>query len=353
MSQEFDEALAEFKLQFRRHWRMGSLVLGALAVFSLANSVFYSVDTSEKGVVLRFGAIVDTTLPGLHLKLPWPVDQVIKVPVQEIKSMDFGFGTIAPGRQTSYRQPNPYDLHVAEMLTGDQNLAHVEWVVQYRIGDAAKYLFALSSGELAISQRDAVEDTIRDASESVMRQLVGDVSVDEVLTFGRDAIASNAKRELQKMLDRFDCGINIVTLKLQSVSPPEPVKDAFDSVNRARQNKERVVNDALGERNRLIPEARGRRDRTIAEAEGYEALTVRAATGHASAFLAKLEEYRKAPEVTRTRLYLEALEDMLQRVDDLLIIDRSVSSPLPLLNLNPVKDRSPQALQLRGQGGAK
>ncbi len=348
MSQEFDEALAEFKLQFKRHWRMGSLLLGALVVFSLANSVFYSVDAREEGVVLRFGKIVDTTLPGLHLKLPWPVDQVIKVPVQEIKSMEFGFGTIAAGRVTSYRPPTSHDLHVAEMLTGDQNLAHVEWVVQYRIGDAAKYLFALSSGELAISQRDAVEDTIRDASESVMRQLVGDVSVDEVLTFGRDAIASNAKRELQKMLDRFDCGISILALKLQSVSPPESVKDAFDSVNRARQNKERVVNDALGERNRLIPEARGRRDRTIAEAEGYEALTVRAATGHASAFLAKLAEYKKAPEVTRTRLYLESLEDLLQRVDDLLIIDRSVSSPLPLLNLNP-----PQALLLRGQGGAK
>ena len=348
MSQEFDEALAEFKLQFRRHWRMGSLLLGAPVLFSLANSVFYSVDAREEGVVLRFGAIVDTTLPGLHLKLPWPVDQVIKVPVQEIKSMEFGFGTIAAGRVTSYRQPSSYDLQVAEMLTGDQNLAHVEWVVQYRIGDAAKYLFALSSGQPGIAHRDAVEDTIRDASESVMRQLVGDVSVDEVLTFGRDAIAGNAKRELQKMLDRFDCGIDILALKLQSVSPPEPVKDAFDSVNRARQNKERVVNDALGERNRLIPEARGRRDRTIAEAEGYEALTVLAATGRAGAFLAKLEEYKKAPEVTRTRLYLEALEDMLQRVDDLLIIDRSVSSPLPLLNLNP-----PQALQLRGQGGAK
>ena len=348
MSQEFDEALAEFKLQFRRHWRMGGLVLGALVVFSLANSVFYSVDAREEGVVLRFGAVVNTTMPGLHLKFPWPVDQVIKVPVQEIKSMEFGFGTIAPGRQTSYRPPNPYDLDVAEMLTGDQNLAHVEWVVQYRIGDAAKYLFALSSGQPGIAHRDAVEDTIRDASESVMRQLVGDVSVDEVLTFGRDQIAGNAKRELQKMLDRFDCGINILALKLQSVSPPESVKDAFDSVNRARQNKERVVNDALGERNRLIPEARGLRDRAIAEAEGYEARTVLAATGRAGAFLAKLEEYKKAPEVTRTRLYLESLEDLLQRVDDLLIIDRSVSSPLPLLNLNP-----PQALQLRGQGGAK
>ncbi len=348
MSQEFDEALAEFKLQFRRHWRLSSLLLGALAVFSLANSALYSVDAREEGVVLRFGAIVDTTLPGLHLKLPWPVDQVLKVPVQEIKSMEFGFGTIAAGQLTSYRQPNPDDLQVAEMLTGDQNLAHVEWIVQYRIGDAAKYLFALGSGVPGKPHWITVEETIRDAAESVMRQLVGDVSVDEVLTFGRDRIASDAKSQLQAMLDRFDCGINIVALKLQSVSPPEPVKDAFDSVNRARQNKERVVNDALGERNRLIPEARGKRDRTIAEAEGYEARTVRAATGHAGAFLAKLEEYKKAPEVTRTRLYLEALENLLQRVDDLLIIDSSVSSPLPLLNLNPQ-----QGLPIQGQGGAK
>ncbi len=348
MSQEFDEALAEFKLQFRRHWRMGSLLLAALALFCLANSALYSVDPREEGVVLRFGAIVDTTLPGLHLKLPWPVSQVIKVPVQEVKSMDFGFGTIAAGQLTSYRQPTSNDLEVAEMLTGDQNLAHVEWIVQYRIDDAAKYLFALGSGVPGKAHWITVEETIRDASESVIRQLVGDVSVDEVLTFGRDRIAGDAKDKLQDMLDDFDCGINILAFKLQSVSPPEPVKDAFDSVNRARQNKERVVNDALGERNRLIPEARGLRDRAIAEAEGYEARTVLAATGRAGAFLAKLEEYKKAPEVTRTRLYLESLEDLLQRVDDLLIIDRSVSSPLPLLNLNP-----PQALQLRGQGGAK
>ena len=348
MSQEFDEAISELKHHFQRNWRMVSLLLAALTVFGLANSVFYSVDAREEGVVLRFGEIVDTAMPGLHLKLPWPVDQVMKVPVQEVKSMEFGFGTIAAGRQSSYRQPTSHDLQVAEMLTGDQNLAHVEWIVQYRIGDAAKYLFALSSGQPGIAHRDAVEDTIRDASESVMRQLVGDVSVDEVLTFGRDRIAGDAKRELQAMLDRFDCGINILALKLQSVSPPEPVKDAFDSVNRARQNKERVVNDALGERNRLIPEARGRRDRTIAEAEGYEARTVLAATGHAGAFLAKLEAYKKAPEVTRTRLYLEALEDLLQRVDDLLIIDRSVSSPLPLLNLDPQR-----ALPIQRKGGAK
>jgi membrane protease subunit HflK len=348
MSQEFEEALAEFKLQFRRHRRLGSLLVLALAVFLVGNSVVYSVDAREEGVVLRLGRIVDTTMPGLHFKLPWPVDQVKKVPVHEIKSMEFGFGTIAAGRQTSYRQPTSNDLQVAEMLTGDQNLAHVEWIVQYRIGDAAKYLFALSGGEPGQPHWIAVEDTIRDASESVMRQLVGDISVDEVLTFGRDRIASDAKRELQKMLDRFDCGITVLALKLQSVSPPESVKDAFDSVNRARQNKERVVNDALGERNRLIPEARGRRDRTIAEAEGYEARTVRVATGHAGAFLAKLAQYKKAPEVTRTRLYLEALENLLERVDDLLIIDRSVSSPLPLLNLDPQ-----QGLPIQGKGGAK
>ncbi len=348
MSQEFDEAIAVLKYQFRRNGRKVGLLLGALVVFCLVNSALYSVDAREEGLVLRFGRVYETTLPGLHLKMPWPVDQVLKVPVQEIKSIEFGFGTIAAGRQTSYRRPTSRDMQVAEMLTADQNLAHVEWIVQYRIGDAEKYLFSLSSGQPGIAHRDAVEDTIRDASESVMRQLVGDVSVDEVLTFGRDRIASDGRRELQAMLDRFDCGINILALKLQSVSPPEPVKDAFDSVNRARQNKERVVNDALGERNRLIPEARGLRDRAIAEAEGYEIRTVRAATGHASAFLSQLAAYKKAPEVTRTRLYLESLEDLLKRVDDLLIIDQSVSSPLPLLNLDPQRP-----VRARSKGGAK
>ena len=173
-----------------------------------------------------------------------------------------------------------------------------------------------------------------------MRQLVGNVSVDEVLTFGRDRIAGEAKQELQKMLDGFDCGVTIVAVKLQTVSPPELVKDAFDSVNRARQNKERVINDARGERNRLVPAARGKRDRNITEAEGYRERGGRTATGRANGFLAQLAEYEKAPEITRTRLYLEAMEEVYGAVQSKVIVDADLQGrTLPLLQLDPGDNR--------------
>ncbi|MCH7813533.1 MAG: FtsH protease activity modulator HflK, partial [Planctomycetes bacterium] len=270
--------------------------------------------------------------PGLHNKYPWPIDQVIPVPVQRIIPLEFGFRTLEAGRVTRYANPTREDQMVAEMLSGDLNLAHVEWIVQYRISDAFKFLFRLG-GERR--QSEAVENTIRNAAETVVRRLVGDGSVDEVLTFGRDRIASDAKRELQAMLDGFDCGVAIVAVKLQSVAPPEQVKDAFDSVNRARQDKERAINEAKGQRNELVPRARGERDRAVTEAEGYRELVVRTAQGRANAFLAQLTEYRKAPEVTRTRLYIEAMEELLAQVDEKLIIDESIRGLIPLLNLNP------------------
>ncbi|MHC4234767.1 MAG: FtsH protease activity modulator HflK [Planctomycetota bacterium] len=331
MTDEFEQAILQFKYQLRRYRRLVTVAVVVIVGLILVSSVFYSIAPEEEGVVLRFGKHEDSTLPGLHTKLPWPIDRAIPVPIQKINTLEFGFATLAAGRVTQYRSPTREDLTVAEMLSADLNLAHVEWIVQYRIADAFKFLFKLG-GER--SQVKAVEDTIRDASETVMRRLVGDVSVDEVLTFGRDRIAGDAKQELQQVLNSFDCGVTVVAVKLQSVSPPEPVKDAFDSVNRARQNKERVINEAKGERNRLLPEARGKRDRTITEAEGYRELVVRTATGRANAFLARLAEYEKAPEVTRTRLYLEAMEELLQQVDEKLIIDEAVRGLVPLLDLN-------------------
>ncbi len=331
MTEEFDQAMLEFKHQLRRYRRLITLAAVVVLGLWLVGSVFYSVAPDEEGVLLRFGKHAASTGPGLHTKFPWPIDRVINVPVEQIKTEEFGFGTLEAGRVTQFRRPTEEDARVAEMLSADLNLAHVEWIVQYRIADAFKYLFALG-GEP--DQTQAVRDSIRDASESVVRRLVGDVSVDEVLTFGRDRIASDAKRELQAVLDGFDCGVTVVAVKLQTVSPPEPVKDAFDSVNRARQNKERVINEAKGERNRLVPEARGQRDRTVAEAEGYRERVVRAAAGRAHAFLAQLAEYKEAPEITKTRLYLEAMEEILQMVDEKLIIDESVRGLVPLLDLN-------------------
>ncbi len=333
-------------------WRNGSLIallLIALIVVIESTTIFYRVDASDEGVVLRFGRHDRTSPPGLHMKLPWPIERVYDVPVQRVQTLEFGFHTKRAGRVTEYAPQSSANLEVAEMLTGDLNLANVEWIVQYRVKDAADYMFRLGSvEELGVEalpsgvQSDpntAVPDSINDISESVLRKLVGDKSIDAILTFGREEIATNAKQEIQQMLDEFEAGVEIVTVKLQSTSPPEQVKDAFQEVNRARQNKERVVNDAEGERNRQIPAARGKRDQAILEAEGYRERVVRETKGRVSAFLSKLAEFDKAPEVTQQRLYLEALEEVLENVGQKTILDESLNGLLPLLNLD--RDAAP------------
>jgi len=278
--------------------------------------------------------------------MPWPIDTVYKVPVQRIQSLEFGFETSQAGRKTVYAPKTTEDMAVAEMLTGDLNLGHVEWVVQYRVKDPMEFLFKIGSTE-GIDRRSlpsgtlsdvnaAVPDTISDVSESVMRKLVGDSSIDFVLTIGREQLATEAEELIQAELDGFEAGVEIITVKLQTTSPPtEAVQDAFQSVNRARQKKEQVVNEAQGERNSKIPAARGARDKAIAEAEGYQSRVTLETTGQVSAFLAQLAEYEKAPEVTRKRLYLEAMEEILLQAGDKTIIDESVRGVLPLLNLDP------------------
>jgi membrane protease subunit HflK len=346
MSDDLDQAMTEMMYVLRRYRRLIVLVIVIIAAIWLLQTTFYSVEADQKGVVLRFGAHVRDTDPGLHAKLPWPIEEAIRVPVQRVQTVEFGFSTVSPGRRTQYATQSADHRDIARMLTGDLNLAHVEWIVQYRIRDAAKFLFQIAPTGRQ-SQAQAVQDIIRDVSESVLRKLVGDVSVDAVLTFARQQIATDAQIEIQEMLEAFDSGVHIVTVKLQSVTPPDPVKDAFDAVNRAKQNKERVVNEARGERNRLVPEARGKRDRTIKEAEGYRERIVKAGRGRANAFLAKLAEYEKAPEVTRSRLYLESMEEILEQVGEIVVIDDAVRGVLPLLNLNETLDSS------AGRGGAR
>lgn len=315
-----------------------------LVVLFVGYTCFYRVDASDEGVVLRFGKHIATSPPGLHMKLPWPIDKVYAVPVQRIQSLEFGFKTQQPGRTTSFAPDSQTELDVSEMLTGDLNLANVEWVVQFRIKDSRKYLFSIGD---TVSARDnvlpsgstsdaniAIPDTIKDVSESVLRNLVGDHSIDAVLTFGREAIAGEAKAQIQTMLDDFDAGVELVAVKLQSTSPPQQVNDAFQEVNRARQNKERIVNEAEGERNRQIPAARGKRDQAISEAEGYQERVVLETTGEVNAFLSQLKEYEVAPDITRTRLYLEAMQELLQQSGNTIIIDDSLKGVLPLLNLN-------------------
>ncbi len=322
------ELIARYYL--KRYRRL--IVLGLVVVAALwgLGSMFYSVDADSEGVVLLFGRYHSTTQPGLHAKWPAPIETVALVPVQRVQTLEFGFATESPGRVTRYANPTAQQRTVASMLTGDLSLAHVEWIVQYRIKDAFNYLFRLGDR----SPREAVRDTIQNVSEAVMRRLVGDASVDEVITIGRDQIANDAKAQIQEMLDTFESGVDIVTVKLQAATPPDEVKDAFDAVNRARQNKERVVNEARGERNRQIPAARGKRDQAISEAEGYGERVVREMTGRCNAFLSLLAEYEQAPEVTKTRLYLETMEEVLAHVEHKTIIDESIRGMLPLLSLD-------------------
>ena len=324
--------LEELLRQFRR-WR-GRIfyVLIAVVVLIVLSSLLYQIEADSRGVLLRFGQYRSTTFPGLHLKLPWPIDTVAAVPVEKIQTLEFGFATLRAGKETRYASKTPEHQQVTRMLTGDLNIAEVEWILQYRINDPRKYLFTVA-GERRARQVVDIDDLIRDCSESVMRRIVGDASVDEVITSGREQIAADAKRETQDLLDQIDCGVEVVAVKLQDATPPEQVKDAFDAVERAKQKKEQLINQARGERNRQVPAARGQRDRAIIEAEGYRERVVREARGRANAFLARLTEYEKAPEVTRARLYLEAMEEVLAQIDDLVIIDESVRGVLPLLDL--------------------
>jgi len=336
----YDSQRDDIEIYLQRIWqrhrhRIWIIPVIILVVFVIG-SIFYSVDADSEGVILRFGKYARSSPPGLHTKLPWPIESVHEVPVERVESLEFGFATVQPGKVTEYAPATADHLEVATMLTGDLNLAHVEWIVQYRIADARDYLFKIGGADMA---RAAVEDAIHDVSEAVMRRLIGDASIDEVITIGRYQIAKDAKQEIQKGLDDFEAGIEVVTVKLQAATPPSAVKDAFDEVNRARQRKERVVNDALGERNQRVPAARGQRDRAILEAEGYRERVVREMTGRVNAFLAQLEQYKKSPEVTRSRLYLEAMEEILSQVDQKIIIDDSIRSVLPLLNLDDSQDR--------------
>ncbi len=299
------------------------LAIGAVILLLIISvkSFVYSIKTEEVGVIQRFGKYIQTTLPGLHVKLPFGIDKLTPVKVKRIFKQEFGLRTLRPGVRTEYsaRKYNEESL----MLTGDLNTLDVRWIVQFRVKDPVKLLF---------STRDPV-DNVRDISEVVMRRLVGDYRVDEVLTTEREEIDHLAQLEMQKILDDYETGIQIVTVKLQDVNPPDEVKAAFNEVNEAKQEKERMVNQAWEAYNKAIPRARGEAEKTIREAEGYSLDKINRAKGEAERFLDTWQAYRKAPQITRKRLYLEALVEVLPRVKEKIIIDPEQSSILPILNL--------------------
>jgi membrane protease subunit HflK len=298
------------------------LVVIALVVIIVAAGSIYQISPEEIGVILRFGKFVRTTDPGLHFKLPLGIEELIKVPVQRQLKKEFGFRTTRPGIRTEYRVTTE-SFREAVMLTGDLNVAVVEWIVQYKIKDPYKYLFKI---------RDA-DSTFRYMNEAVVRRVVGDNSVDEVITVGRARIANEAKEELQTLCDLYEIGIEVNQLIFQDVNPPDPVKPSFNEVNESLQEKERKINEAWSEYNQEIPKATGEAEQMIRGAEGYAMERVNNSQGDANRFIAIYREYARAPLVTRKRLYLEAINEILPKIDKKIIFDEKQQNILPLLNL--------------------
>jgi modulator of FtsH protease HflK len=293
------------------------VLLAAVVVFTS----FYTVQPEERAVVKRFGAVHGITDPGLHFKLPFGIDTVQKVATERVLKQEFGFRTADSSGPDRTRFSTQNFLDESLMLTGDLNIIQVEWVVQYRIADPIRYLYGM---------REPTR-TLRDLSESVMRRVVGNRIGSDVLTVGRVEIANDARKEIQDAMDRYDNGLHIITVELQDVVPPARVQPAFNEVNEARQELERMINEANRELNQAIPRAEGTANRVIAEAEGYATERVNRALGETARFSAVLAEYRNAPEVTRSRLYLETLNEALPRIGSIVVVkDGQV---LPLLNL--------------------
>jgi membrane protease subunit HflK len=302
----------------------GALKGGIIALVTLivAVSSFYTVGPEEIGVVLRVGKFVRTSEPGLHAKLPFGVERVTKVPIQRQLKEEFGFQTVSAGVRSQFSERGRENE--SNMLTGDLNAAIVEWVVQYRIVDPYKYLFRVRNVRL----------TFRAMSEAIMREVVGDRTVNEVLTVGRQEIADLVEQELQNMCDQYETGINVDQVVLQDVNPPDPVKPSFNEVNQAQQEREKLINEAQSEYNKVIPRARGEAQQTIQEAEGYALTRVNTARGDSARFVAVYLEYRRAPDITRTRIYLETMNRVLPQIQHKVVVDHDLRSVLPLLNLN-------------------
>ena len=302
----------------------GAVVILLAVIAGLLTSL-YKVETEERAVVKRFGAVTRITDPGLHFKLPFGIDQVQRLATARVLKEEFGFRTagVKPrAGRTQYADKAFEDESL--MLTGDLNVIDLEWVVQYRISDPIKFLYEV---------REATR-TLRDISESVMRRVVGNRLGSEVLTVARVEMQHQAREEIQAVMDRYETGIHVITVELQDVVPPPRVQPAFNEVNEARQELERTINEAQKRVNQELPRAEGAALRVIAEAQGYATERVNRARGESARFNAVLAEYRQAREVTRTRLYLETISAILPRAGRVLVVQDGQLGPLPLLDLN-------------------
>lgn len=297
-------------------------IIGVIVLIGVTSS-FYTVPADSQAVVLRFGKPQTTKGPGLHFKLPYGIDKTLMVEVTRQLQQEFGFGTAGATNRYQFTDPGEQNLEKS-MVTGDLNAALVEWVVQYRIEDPEQYLFA-------VREPDA---TLRDITESVMREIVGDRTVDEVITVGRQEIEDVATENLQKATTEYTMGLRILQVQLKDVDPPRAVQSSFNEVNQAQQERESAINRANGEYNKEVPRARGQADRMISAADGYAKKRVNEAEGDVASFEALLVEYIAAPEITRRRLYLETMSEILPRLGKTIILDEEAKGILPLLNLN-------------------
>jgi len=316
-----DEIIDAGRKKFRDYGKYIPLIILCLFVVIGLRGVIYSIGPDEVGVMQRFGRYAGLSSPGLHVKIPFGIDKVTPIKVEKIFKEEFGVSIT----DTGFNQKRSYgsDLEQSLMLTGDLNILDVRWIVQFKIKDPIKLLFVV---------RNPV-NVIRDVSEIVMRRLVGDYTVDEVLTIKREEIDHLAQVEMQKILDDYQTGVQVITVKLLDVNPPDKVKPAFNEVNEAKQEKEKMINQAWEAYNKAIPRAKGEAEKTIREAEGYSLDKINRAKGESERFLVTLGEYKKAPEITRKRFYLETLAEVLPKAKEKYIIDPRQSSILPLLDI--------------------
>ena len=328
-----DDLVRAWQYRFKQMMPSGGIrspvVLAVLALVAVgAWSAYYTVPSDSVAVVQRFGKYLAEVPPGLHFKLPLGIDAATIVPVKRQLKQEFGFAT--PGASDPYQIPRDAKQET-QMVTGDLNAALVEWVVQYRISDPAKFLFNVREPRLIL----------RDVSESVMREVVGDRTVDEVITIGRQEIEAEALTKMQALATKYALGTSIDQVQLKNINPPEPVQASFNEVNQAQQEKEKLINEARRDYNKVIPLADGEKDQRIREADGYRLKRINEAQGDAARFTALLAEYIKAPTVTRRRIYIETLQDVMPGVRSKIIVDERTRSILPFLNLDSPKGDRP------------
>ncbi len=321
-----EEQVQYYSNMIRKNIKIVLIVLfGIIVLFTSVKTV----GPEEEGVVVQLGKYNRTLQPGLNFILPLGIEVMYKIPVQRQLKQEFGFRTLDAGTRSRYATGDFSQESL--MLTGDLNLADVEWVIQYRIVNSFNYLFRV---------REA-EDALRDMSEAAVRKIVGDRTVNEVLTVGRQEVASTVEVLLQRMCDEYENGIRIDQVVLQDVNPPESVKPSFNAVNQAQQERETLINQAQSEYNRVIPRARGEAMETIELANAYALNRVNRALGEAERFNSVYAEYMKAPEVTRKRLYLETMERIIPKLGNKIIVDEKGTNVLPLLNIDKQKLQTP------------